>query len=411
MRDAAVVAAAGALLVTGAASPASSVTTPPSSAAAMYSDATFGYRATPGYDSFVPTATARPPYKKLWSRDFGSVVSAPVAVGGRVFAVVNADPADPGDAGGPRMELVGLDAATGKALWPQRFLTRLPGATVTFGGGLLYTQTLSGQVRAWDPASGTLKWTVDLGNGFCQYPPTWYRGVLYTQDGRGRAVALTGENGRRLWETPLVENGWAPVVVDEVGVWIGFDNLAYQLLDRATGKELRRFDVPDMSGGGKNPVALGAGALWLRNDLGDDSDAVAYDRRTGDVLRRLPADATPAFGANRVYIANRGVVRALDTTAGYATRWTYTSPRQAATVRLVAGGHVYVQDGTGELVVLDEKTGAKVWSYRLSAEPHPTANVVAETDWQGWTVPGLATAQGRLFAPAQNGTLIAFGPA
>ncbi|MFF9070181.1 PQQ-binding-like beta-propeller repeat protein [Streptomyces sp. NPDC014891] len=408
MRDAAVVAAAGALLVTGPASPASSVTPPPSSAAAMYSDATFGYRATPGHDSFVPAATARPPFKKLWSRDFGSVVSAPVAVGGRVFAVVNADQ---GDEGGPRMELVGLDAATGKALWPQRFLTREPGATVTFGGGLLYTQTMSGQIRAWDPAGGVVKWTVDLRNGFSQYPPTWYRGVLYAQDGRGQAVALSGENGRRLWETPLLQNGWAPVVVDEAGVWIGFDNLAYQLLDRATGKELRRFDVPDMSGPGGNPVALGAGALWLRNSLGDDSDAVAYDRRTGDVLRRLPADATPAFGANRVYIADRGVVRALDTTAGYATRWTYTSPRQAATVRLVAGGYVYVQDGTGELVVLHEKTGAKAWSYRLGEAPHPMENVVAERDWNGWTVPGLATAQGRLFAPAQNGTLIAFGPA
>ncbi|MFJ5135927.1 PQQ-binding-like beta-propeller repeat protein [Streptomyces sp. NPDC088707] len=374
----------------------------------MPADATFGYRANPGYDSSVSGATAKPPFKRLWARDLGSVVSAPVAVGGRVFAVVNADQ---GGEGGPRMELVGLDAATGKALWPQKSLTREPAATVTFGGGLLYTQTLSGQVRAWDPVSGALKWTVDLENGLCQYPPTWYGNVLYTQNGRGKAVALRAENGQRLWEAPLVENGWAPVVVDEVGVWIGFDNLAYQLLDRATGKELRRFDVPDMSGGGNNPVALGAGALWLRNSFSDDSNAVAYDRRTGTVLRRLPADATPAFGTNRVYVANRGVVRALDTSAGYATRWTYTSPRQAATVRLVAGGFVYVQDGTGELVVLNEKTGVKAWSYRLGAEPHPMENVVAEADWNGWTVPGLATAQGRLFAPAQDGVLIAFGQA
>ncbi|MFH8259196.1 outer membrane protein assembly factor BamB family protein [Streptomyces roseolus] len=379
-----------------------------SAVSAVSADATFGYRANARSDSSVPHATARPPFKKLWARDLGSVVSAPVAVGNRVFAVVNADQ---GEEGGPRMELVGLDAATGRALWPQRPLTREPAATVTFGGGLLFTQTLGGQVRAWDPADGTLKWTVELGNGYCQYPPAWYGNVLYTQNSRGKAVALAAGNGRQLWEAPLVENGWAPVVVDEVGVWIGFDNLAYQLLDRATGKEVRRFDVPDRSGGGSNPVVLGAGALWLRNSFSDDSDAVAYDRRTGAVLRRVPADATPAFGTNRVYVAHRGVVRALDTTAGYATRWTYTSPRRAATVRLVAGGFVYVKDGTGELVVLDEKTGKKAWSYRLGAEPHPMENVVAEEDWRGWTVPGLATARGRLFAPAQDGVLIAFGKA
>lgn len=369
---------------------------------------TFGYRANARGDSRVVGATAKPPFKKLWQRDLGSVVSAPVVVGGQVFAVVNADQ---GDEGGPRMELVGLDAATGRSLWPQRFLTSRPNATVTYGGGLLYTQTMDGQVRAWDPATGIVKWTVELGNGFCQYPPTWYANVVYTQDGRGRAFALRADTGARLWEAPLVENGFAPVLVDEEGVWIGFDNLAYQRLDRATGKELRRYDRPDMSGAGGNPTALGDGALWLRNSFADDSNVVAYDRRTGAVVRKLPADATPAFGTGRVYVANRGVVRALDTTAGYATRWTYTSPREAATVRLVAGGHVYVADGSGELVVLEEQTGKRVWSYRLSAEPHPMENVVAASDWRGWTVPGLGTAQGRVFAPAQDGVLIAFGNA
>ncbi|OKJ64238.1 hypothetical protein [Streptomyces sp. CB02261] len=61
-----------------------------------------------------------------------------------------------------------------------------------------------------------------------------------------------------------------------------------------------------MSGGGGNPTASGDGALWLRNSFADDSNVVAYDRRTGAVVRKLPADATPAFGTGRVYVANRG---------------------------------------------------------------------------------------------------------
>ncbi|WP_031070832.1 PQQ-binding-like beta-propeller repeat protein [Streptomyces sp. NRRL S-118] len=372
-------------------------------------DATLGYRANARNDSWVAGATAAPPYKKSWSRDLGSAVSAPVAVGRHVFVVVNADQ---GDEGGPRMQLAGLDAATGKDLWPQRFLTGEPGATVSYGGGLLYTQTLSGTVAAWDPATGTQKWTVRLGSGSasCQYPPTWYEGVLYTQDGRGLAVALGAADGRRLWTAPLAENGWSTVSVDDAGVWIGFDNIAYHLLDRATGRELRRFEAPNISGPGGNPAVLGAGALWLRNSWSDDEKVVAYDRKSGAALRSFPADATPAFGPGRVYVTYRGVVKAVST-GTYQAVWSWSSPRQVATVRLVAGGYVYVQDGNGELVVLDERTGARVWSHRLWPEPHPMENVTPEADWRGWTVPGVATAQGRLFAQAEGGVLIGFGRA
>jgi hypothetical protein len=83
-------------------------------------DATLGYRANARNDSFVAGATAAPPFTKAWSVDLGSAVSAPVAVGGKVFVVVNAaeeeEEEEEEESDGPRMELVGLDAATGKRL-------------------------------------------------------------------------------------------------------------------------------------------------------------------------------------------------------------------------------------------------------------------------------------------------------
>ncbi|MDG9706794.1 outer membrane protein assembly factor BamB family protein [Streptomyces sp. DH10] len=384
---------------TGAPAPATSTTEP--------ADATLGYRGNARHDSFVAKATAAPPFTKLWSADLGSAVSAPVAVGGKVFVVVNAVGED--ETGGPRMELVGLDAATGKRLWPQRLITdNDPKATLAYGGGLLYTQTGRGVVTAWDPATGRQRWSHSIGSGICEYPPTWYDGVLYTQDGRGTAMALRASDGAELWRAPLVDWGISPVVVDDLGVWFGFDNYSFQLLDRSSGRELRRYDVPDFTARGGNPIARGAGALWLRSSAADDERIVAYDQNTGAALRSFPADATPAFGPGRVYVAHRGVVKALGTTT-YQPAWSYTSPRQAATVRLVAGGYVYVQDGNGKLVVLNERTGAVVWSYRLWAEPHPMENVLAEEDWRGWVNPGIATAGGRVFAPGQNGVLTAFG--
>jgi outer membrane protein assembly factor BamB len=378
----------------------------PTKAIKESADATLGYRANARHDSFVAQATAAAPFTKLWSVDLGSAVSAPVAIGGRVFVVVNAVGED--ETGGTRMELVGLDAATGKKLWPQRLVTHESKATLAFGGGMLYTQTVDGTVAAWDPTTGEQRWSRSIGSGFCQYPPTWYNGVLYTQDGRGTAMALRAGDGAELWRAPLVDWGWSPVVVDDLGVWVGFDNYSYQLLDRSTGRELRRYDVPDLTALGGNPIARGAGALWLRSKAADDERTVAYDETSGRVLRSFPADATPAFGPGRVYVTHRGTVKAISTTS-YTTDWSYSSPREAATVRLVAGSHVYVQDGNGRLVVLDERTGAVVWSYQLWAEPHPQENVVAEEDWAGWVNPGIATARGRVFTPGQNGVLIAFG--
>lgn len=370
-------------------------------------DATLGYRANARHDSFVAQATAAPPFTKLWSVDLGSAVSAPVAIDGRVFAVVNA--VDEEETGGLRMELVGLDAATGKRLWPQRLIAdNDPKATLAYGGGLLFTQTGRGAVTAWDPATGEQRWSRSIGSGICEYPPAWYDDILYTQDGRGTAMALRASDGAELWRAPLVDWGMSPVVVDDLGVWFGFDNASYQLLDRSTGRELRRYDVPDLTALGGNPIVRGAGALWLRSKAADDERTVAYDQYTGAVLRSFPADATPAFGPGRVYVTYRGTVKAISTTT-YTTAWSYRSPRQAATVRLVANGHVYVQDGDGRLVVLNERTGAVVWSHRLWAEPHPQAGVIAEEDWAGWVNPGIATARGRVFTPGQNGVLTAFG--
>ncbi|MFI0166914.1 PQQ-binding-like beta-propeller repeat protein [Streptomyces sp. NPDC017095] len=374
--------------------------------AAELTDATLGYRADGRADGLVAGATAAPPYRKLWSRDFGTVVSAPVAVGDKVYAVVNADD---GTEGGPRMMLVGLRAGTGKDLWPAVSLEKNEtGAGVSYGGGLLYTQTSRGTIAAWNPATGRRIWSVTLDSASMQYPPVWYGGLLYLQDGRGTAFALRADTGARVWKAPLSQYSWAPTVVDASGVWIGFDGVAWHHLDRRTGAELHRFRVPDVSGAYGNPVALGAGAAWMRSsDYGDES-VTAYDRKTGAAVRKLPADATPAFGPGRVYVAYRGKVRAYSTST-YKAAWTYTSSVGAATVRLVAGGYVYVEDADGRLVVLDRTTGKTVWSYRRYPAPPPMSPILAEDDWRGFVVPGIATAKGRLFVPGAEGTLTAFG--
>ncbi|MFD5986800.1 PQQ-binding-like beta-propeller repeat protein [Streptomyces cyaneofuscatus] len=285
-----------------------------------------------------------------------------------------------------------------------------PQAGVAYGGGLLYTQTARGTIAAWDPATGRQKWSLKLASATMQYPPVWYDGLVYLHDGRGTALALRADTGAKVWEAPLSEYAAAPTVVDASGVWIGFDSLGRHHLDLKTGAELHSFHVPGVWGAYGHPVALGAGAAWTRSDASGDVTVIAWDQKTGKAVRKLPADATPVFGPGRVYVAHLGKVRALDSST-YKAAGTCTSSVEAATVHLVAGGYVYVEDADGRLVVLDEKTGKVTWSYRRYPEPHPRSIILAEDDARGFVVPGIATSASRLFVPSADGTLIAFGKA
>ncbi|MFI5903958.1 PQQ-binding-like beta-propeller repeat protein [Streptomyces cyaneofuscatus] len=285
-----------------------------------------------------------------------------------------------------------------------------PQAGVAYGGGLLYTQTARGTIAAWDPATCRQKWSLKLASATMQYPPVWYDGLVYLHDGRGTALALRADTGAKVWEAPLSEYAAAPTVVDASGVWIGFDSLGRHHLDLKTGAELHSFHVPGVWGAYGHPVALGAGAAWTRSDASGDVTVIAWDQKTGKAVAKLPADATPVVGPGRVCVAHLGKVRALDSST-YKAAGTCTSSVEAATVRLVAGGYVYVEDADGRLVVLDEKTGKVTWSYRRYPEPHPRSIILAEDDARGFVVPGIATSASRLFVPSADGTLIAFGKA
>ncbi|MER6188394.1 PQQ-binding-like beta-propeller repeat protein [Streptomyces cyaneofuscatus] len=371
-------------------------------------DATLGYRANGRADSLVTGATAAPPLKKLWTRDSGRVVSAPVAVGGKVFR------------GGQRRRRhrgrPAHDARRNRCRHRQGSLAGRPaGAERAPGrggvrGGLLYTQTARGTIAAWDPATGRQKWSLKLASATMQYPPVWYGGLVYLHDGRGTALALRADTGAKVWEAPLSEYAAAPTVVDASGVWIGFDSLGRHHLDLKTGAEPHSFHVPGVWGAYGHPVVLGAGAAWTRSDASGDVTVIAWDQKAGKAVRKLPADATPVFGPGRGYVAHLGKVRALYSST-YKAAGTCTSSVEAATVRLVAGGYVYVEDADGRLVVLDEKTGKVTWSYRRYPEPHPQSIILAEDDARGFVVPGIATSTSRLFVPSADGTLIAFGKA
>lgn len=369
-------------------------------------DAVPAYRVNSSLTSAVAGATAKPPYRKLWSRNFPGAISSPLTVGDRVFAVIDAaSPADPG----PLLRLVGIDARTGKDLWPQKPLTTRAGATLTYGGGLVYTQTMDGVVAAWNPVTGARVWRTQLtadDSYWFQYPPVWSAGVLYAQAGySGAVLAVRATDGHLLWHVKTRVNGHTPLMVDDQGVWAAFDNVAYQVLDPATGKERRHFSTVYNSGSG-NPPVLALGCLWMRDDTFGYT-LTAVDEKTGKTVRSLPATSTPAFDSAHAYVSSNGVLRALDAKT-FTTKWMYTNASGVADVRLIADGYVYVENGDGLLRALQADTGATAWSVRVAPDPGPGATSYEEDDSRGLTVPGIGTAHGRLVVPDQFGHLTAY---
>jgi outer membrane protein assembly factor BamB len=136
------------------------------------------------------------------------------------------------------------------------------------------------------------------------------------------------------------------------------------------------------------------------------NEVTAFSERTGAKVRSFPADSTPAFDGAHDYLTDQGVVKALDGES-YATDWTYTSPVGSASVRLVANGYVYVDDGDGLLLALSEADGHTAWSVRVTPAPNPNGAIPGEMDARGFSVPGIGTADGRLLVPVSGGGLAA----
>lgn len=111
-----------------------------------------------------------------------------VVAGGSLFMV------------GDNLELVRLDASTGKRIWgvplpgfkenkPRRFQTVLPSYGPTLAGGRLWVASGDKMLRAFDPASGALVSAVELPAGAASRPVI-VGGIAYIVSDKGTLMAL-----------------------------------------------------------------------------------------------------------------------------------------------------------------------------------------------------------------------------
>ena len=231
--------------------------------------------------------------KRLWEVPLGGGFSGLTAVDGKLFTVYSQ---------GGREWAVSLDAKTGKELWRHdldkerrdRFGNG-PRSTPVVEGGLVYTVSALGQLRALKAATGEKIWGHDLRNAFGARIPEWgvsaspvIEGDLLLFDVGGKpghsVMAFNKKTGEVVWSTETDIPGYAlPISLTAGGIrqTVFFTGSNVLSIDPASGETLWKkpwktaYDVNAAA-----PIFIAPNKLFISS--GYDTGATLFRLETTD---------------------------------------------------------------------------------------------------------------------------------
>jgi outer membrane protein assembly factor BamB len=232
---------------------------------------------------------------RLWTYKLSAPAqSAPTASGGKVYVVSATN------------VLHAVNEADGTEAWQYPGIPETAGvlssASPAVSGGTVVVPYSSGEVIAFDTATGKGKWadavirsTRTLAvSGFTDVAasPVIYEGVVYATGVSGRTIAVRLADGERLWEQNIGSASTPAVSGNSIFLVDLEDNMV--AVDRATGKVFWRTALPVVRK--KKFFSVWAGPtlagslLWA---VSNDGRMVGVDPGTGNVVvdRQLPSPA------------------------------------------------------------------------------------------------------------------------
>lgn len=355
-----------------------------------------------------------PSLVRRWSVNLGGSVSYPLIAGGRVFVTV-ANPAQGGTT------LYALDESTGATIWTQTIRAstggiNYPWSNAAYDNGTVFVQDYAGDLRAFDAATGTLKWTDSLPGEYAfSSPPVADSGQVFTggAGSGGLVYGVSEADGTPLWAPQQVMNGdHSSPALSGTNLYVSYACAQTYSFSRAGGSSVWHSYAPTNceGGGGKTPV-LANGSLYVRdfwcggvNFSGGSNGGCNFDVTGGTLTGSFTAGPAPAIsGTTGLFLAN-GTLTAQNVSAG-STLWTFVSPNASATLvtaPIVVNGDVIVGDSAGAVYALDLGSGQTVWNGSAGA-------AILAPDEQNVSQPltGLGAGEGYLVVPAGS-TLTAF---
>jgi outer membrane protein assembly factor BamB len=316
-----------------------------------------------GYDSertrANPDLQLPPPYRRLWTRDLGSLLEfPPVIQGGRLFVGTN------------KRRAVALEARTGAVVWNRRLSGRSAASPAIAGGLVLFT-SIDGFIEAMDQRTGRTAWRRDVGTSTESSPLVIGRRAFVGTLG-GLVLCMDAQTGRLLWsaratgevKSSLVRSGNQVLVADYGG---RITSLAIR-----TGRIRWRTTSPGRFLGGAgsfyaNP-AVAYGRVYASNvnrrviALNSRDGSVAWVRVLGDW-----AYSSPAVVDETVYVGSYDKrLYALDAVTG-GVRWTHDAGERIAGSATVIGDLVWFSTiaripRNGRTHALDRRTGRRVFT-------------------------------------------------
>ncbi|MGI6368099.1 MAG: PQQ-binding-like beta-propeller repeat protein [Anaerolineae bacterium] len=231
-----------------------------------------------------------------------------------------------------------VDVATQKPVWAAPYATGdRVWSTPIVAGDVLYVASMDHMIHAIDRASGTQKWTADLG-GAIQGDVLLYEGVLYAGGIDRRLHAINAVDGSELWVTEAAE-AWVwgrPLVINGAVLFTTLDGKLH------------------------GHAAADGSTLWQAVTLAGGSSA-----------------APVAFQDKALVATEGGQVYEVDPVAGTATEiYGATQAEQRGgylSAPVVRDGVVYLGSTYGFIVALDPAARSpELWVYPSPSEEQPT---------------------------------------
>lgn len=302
----------------------------------------------------------RPPFRRVWEYDAGSLVEfPPVIAGGRAFVGTNGKLA------------LAIDLDTGRELWRHELMGRIASSPAIAGDLVIFT-SIRGEVVAYEAESGERVWGRRAGAPV-ESSPLVIGDSLYIGTLAGRVLKLAVDTGGVRWtarargdvKAGLTRSG--PNVV--VGDYAGFIT-AFRMRDGDIAWQ-RESPGTRLSGAGRfyGGAAVAYGRVYIGNINGR---VVALDADTGEVAWvRVLGDfvySSPAVADERVYVGSYDQhLYALDAVTGRVV-WRFAAGERISGSPTVLGDLVHVSTiartpSEGRTFMLDAATGERVLTF------------------------------------------------
>ncbi len=309
---------------------------------------------------FLPSERVRPPFKRIWRYDQGTLVEfAPIVVDGSLYAIDNDG------------VFFSLDANTGEPRWSKKYGS-LNASSPAYSNGRLYAVNLEPpQALAIDAGTGEVVGVRTL-PGRSESSPIVSGGRVYFGDEDGRFMALRESDGEPIWEVQVAGAVKAAPALHKGLLYVGDYGGKMSAIRATDGKiEWRTSDLGagfGRTGRFYSTPAVAFGRVYAGNV---DGRVYSFDRQTGEiawthsaggfVYSGIAAAATEETDPAVYFGSHDKSVYALDAETGDQI-WENTPGGQVSGPATVIGNVAYVSTFSGNATVgFNIKTGKRVF--------------------------------------------------